>query len=89
MVFVEVTEIQNHGGNEASLEDTQQSAAGQKRSAARKPELACCNDGPENHLCGDPAVGTNPFGHELGGKLCAEEGEFEDGEAEVVVCVGC
>lgn len=78
MVLVEVTEVQDHVWDEAALKDTEQSPAGEEGGSTGKPELAGRHDGPENHLRGNPAVGTDPFGDELGGKLGAEEGEFED-----------
>ena len=46
------------------------------------------DDAPGNHLDGDPTVGAEFFGDELGGQFGAEEAEVEDCLARVVVvCV--
>lgn len=74
MVLVKVAEVQNHIGDEATLEDTQQSTAGKERGPPLKPELSSGDDGPQNHLRGNPPVGTHPLGDELRGKFGAEKG---------------
>jgi len=75
-----------HVWDETALQNTQQAAAGKKRGAPLEPELGHGHHGPQNHLHGDPAVGTNPFRHQLRRHLGAEEGKFEDRVAEIVVC---
>jgi hypothetical protein len=43
------------------------------------------DEGLEDELGGNPAVGTGPFRDELGGEFGCEEGDCEDCCAEVVV----
>ena len=43
------------------------------------------DDAPANHLDGDPTVGAEFFGDELGGQFGAEETEVEDCLACVIV----
>ena len=43
------------------------------------------DDAPGNHLDGDPTVGAEFFGDQLGGQFGAEKAEVEDCLARVVV----
>ncbi|KAL2018385.1 hypothetical protein VTK56DRAFT_920 [Thermocarpiscus australiensis] len=71
----------SHVGDEASLQDAQQTAADEERRAAGQPELTARHDTPERHLCRYPTVWAHPLGDQLGWELRAQEGEPEDAGA--------
>lgn len=80
----EVRQEKDDVGNEATSEQTEQSACRQEAGASRQPKLRKADNGPEANLSWNPAIGSNGLADELRRQLCAQEAELEDSVSEVV-----
>lgn len=82
---VKVAEVEDVVGDEAAFQHAQQCSTGEEGRASAKEGLHAGDETPGHHLHGDPAVGTELFGDELGGQFGAEEADVEDCLPRVVI----